>query len=553
MYFLILFFYYYFWNFYYLLITMGICSSIKEIPKSSKTEKNERDEDKNDKLDTGRTDNKAKTARANHPKKIMNQLELNNDVIITRNEQNLENLYSKKKILGKGAFGEVWLVRNNQLQKDYAMKIIKKTSNSESEENEIMNEISILKKLDHPKILKILDFYSTTKLYYIITEYCPNGELYNEIIKKGKFDEGKTAFIMNQIFKAIAYCHSQKIIHRDLKPENIMISKKETNGCLQVKLIDFGTARIFKNGQSQKHYVGSSYYMAPEILNRNYDEKCDIWSCGVIMYILLSGKPPFDGNDDNEILDKIKIGKYDLNCYPFYNLSDECIDLIQKLLTYEPNKRISGNEALEHKWFKRKDFINKNKINVIPKSLAIEMINNMKNYNKNDNILYCAVIAYLVHNNLNDEQCIEAEKLFNKIDLDSNGKIEKHELKKGMLEYWKLSEKEIEKEIDEIYNNIDTDHNGYIEYEEFIRAAVNPKTFLSKNYLRFAFRYFDTNNSGGISFDEIKRRFMQNSNNNNAEVEKELKIIYDSVDINHDGSISFDEFCKMMKNIINSS
>ena len=527
---------------------MGPCSSVKEIPKSSRNRKYEEEFHNIEQL---KSEDRPKSARIKYKKKNLNQLELNNDVIITRSEENLENLYSKKKILGKGAFGEVWLVRNNALQKDYAMKIIKKSSNSESEEKEIMNEISILKTLDHPKILKILDFYSTSKLYYIITEYCPNGELYNEIIKKGKLDEGKTAFIMNQIFKAISYCHSQKIIHRDLKPENIMISKKETNGCLQVKIIDFGTAKIFTKGQSQNNYVGSSYYMAPEILNRNYDEKCDIWSCGVIMYILLSGKPPFDGNDDNEILDKIKIGKYNLNCSPFNNLSNECIDLIQKLLTYDPKKRISGNEALEHKWFKRKDFINKNKINIIPKSLANEMINNMKNYNKNDNILYCAVIAYLVHNNSNDEQCIEAGKLFNKIDLDGNGKIEKDELKKGMMEYWKLSEEEIENEIDEIYDNIDTDHNGYIEYEEFIRAAVNPKTFLSLNYLRYAFKYFDTDNSGGITFDEIKRRFMQNANNNNEKVEKELKKIYDSVDINHDGSISFDEFCQMMKCIFN--
>ena len=436
--------------------------------------------------------------------------------------------------------------------KQIRKKYIKKKENKPSEEKEILNEIQILKNLDHPKILKIIDFYSSPKLYYIITEYCPDGELFNEIIKVGKFNEGKAAFIMNQLFKAITYCHSQNIIHRDLKPENIMITDREKNGCLQVKIIDFGTAKITEKGQKENRYVGSSYYMAPEVIRRKYNEKCDLWSCGVIMYILLSGKPPFDGDDDKEILEKIKIGQYDLNEYPFPSLSDESKDLIKKLLEYDPNKRISASEALQHPWFQNTEFQKKNEVNIIAPSLAKQMIQNMKKYHS-DNMLRCAVIAYLVHHNTNIEQCIEAEKLFNKIDLDSNGKIEKHELKKGMLEYWKLSEKEIEKEIDEIYNNIDTDHNGYIEYEEFIRAAVNPKTFLSKNYLRFAFRYFDTNNSGGISFDEIKRRFMQNSNNNNAEVEKELKIIYDSVDINHDGSISFDEFCKMMKNIINSS
>ena len=118
-----------------------------------------------------------------------------------------------------------------------------------------------------------------------------------------------------------------------------------------------------------------------------------------------------------------------------------------------------------------------------------------------------------------------------------------------MMEYWKLSEEEIEREVNEIYENIDTDHNGYIEYEEFIRAAVDPKIFMSKNYLRFAFRYFDTDNSGRITFDEIKKRFMQNANNVNKKFENELKEIYDSIDINHDGSISFEEFCLMMKSI----
>ena len=211
------------------------------------------------------------------------------------------------------------------------MKIIKKRKNKSNEEKEILNEIEILKKLDHPKILKIIDFYSKVKKYYIITEYCPEGELFNEIIKVGRFDEGQTAFIINQILKAICYCHRNQIIHRDIKPENIMITKREKNGCLQVKLIDFGTAKIFEKGQSENRYVGSSYYMAPEVLKRKYDEKCDLWSIGVILYILLTGRPPFDGNDDEEILKNVEIGVYDKTSYPFPSLSSYAKDLINKL------------------------------------------------------------------------------------------------------------------------------------------------------------------------------------------------------------------------------
>ena len=198
---------------------------------------------------------------------------LNNDVIVSGNEVNPEKIYIKKKLLGSGAFGEVWLVHHKDLDRDFAMKIIKKRKNKSNEEREILNEIEILKKLDHPKILKIVDFYSKVKKYYIITEYCPEGELFNEIIKVGRFDEGQTAFIIIQILKVISYCHRNYIIHRDIKPENIMITKREKNGCLQVKLIDFGTAKIFEKGQSENRYVGSSYYMAPEVLKRKYDEK----------------------------------------------------------------------------------------------------------------------------------------------------------------------------------------------------------------------------------------------------------------------------------------
>ena len=167
-------------------------------------------------------------------------------------------------------------------------------------------------------------------------------------------------------------------------------------------------------------------------------------------------------------------------------------------------------------------------------------------------MLRCAVIAYLVHFNTNLEQCNEASKLFFKIDLNSDGKIEKHELVEGMMSYWKLPRDQIEKEVDVIFENIDTDHNGYIEVEEFIRAAIDKEYFLTKDYLKFAFNYFDRDNSGELSLDEIIRRFMQNSKNekDGERVEKELRSQFEEIDINKDGSISFDEFCKMMKNII---
>ena len=493
-----------------------------------------------------------KNSLIDEPKKNnKKQVAITNDVIVSGNEVNPEKIYIKTKELGSGAFGEVWLVKHKDLDRDFAMKIIKKRKNKSNDEKEILNEIEILKKLDHPKILKVVDFYSTLKKYYIITEYCPEGELFNEIIKVGKFDEGQAAFIINQILKAVLYCHKMNIIHRDIKPENIMITNREKNGCLQVKLIDFGTAKIFEKGHQENKYVGSSYYMAPEIIKRKYDEKCDLWSIGVILYILLTGRPPFDGNDDEEILENVKKGVYDKWSYPFPLLSAQAKDLIVKLLQYEPKKRLSAEQALEHQWFKTAEFKKKDKVNTIAPELAKELIKNMTKY-KSDNILKCAVIAYLVHHITNTEECLEASKLFIKIDLNSDGKIEKHELVPGFEKYWNISKKEAKEKVDLIFANIDTDFNGFIEYEEFVRAAVNSSIFMSQNYLKFAFNYFDRDASGDITFEEIKKRFTQNAKNSNSKVDKELKQIFDSIDINGDGSISFGEFCKMMKNIMQS-
>ena len=196
------------------------------------------------------------------------QIAINSDVIISKSDVNPEMKYVKIRKLGAGGFGEVWLVRHKEIKKEFAMKIIQKQKNKVSEEKEIMNEVKILKTLDHPKVLKILDFYSTSDKFYIITDYCPNGELFKEIQNVGKFDEGSAAFIMNQVLKIVKYCHSMNVIHRDLKPENIMIESREQNRCIQIKIIDFGTAKIFEKGQPENRYVGSSYYIAPEVIQR---------------------------------------------------------------------------------------------------------------------------------------------------------------------------------------------------------------------------------------------------------------------------------------------
>ena len=476
---------------------------------------------------------------------------LTSDIIISRNTVLPDHLYTKHHKLGAGGYGEVWLVKHKYLHRDYAMKIITKKSNKQSEEKEIMNEIKILKSLDHPKILKVLDFYSTSNKYSIITEYCPFGDLFAELQRVKHFDEGSASFIMHQIFKAISYCHSMNVIHRDLKLENIMIYKQEVNKCLQVKIIDFGTAKIYEKGQNETRYVGTSYYIAPEVIQRKYNQKCDVWSCGVIMYILLTGRAPFEGDDDNEIIRAVKKGVYDTTTQPFPRLSSEAKDLIAKLLTVDNKKRISAADALKHRWFQSAKFKDKDKVNAISSTTAEKLMRNLKNYHS-DNILQCAVIAYLVRFNTHLEQCNEAAKLFVKMDMNEDGKIERDELVEGIVMYLKLPRKQVEKEVDVVFRNIDTNHNGYIEAEEFIRAAIDKESLLKKDYLKFAFDFFDKDNSGKLVVNEVLKRFMESSKHEKEMkvIEKEIRKQLDQIDLNKDGVISFNEFCTMMHNII---
>ena len=469
---------------------------------------------------------------------------LNNNVIVSEASHSLEDVYQKVKLLGEGAFGEVWLVKHKISGKEFALKIIVKGPYSNNQQ--IENEINILKKLDHQFILKILEFRSTTDKYYIVTDYCPDGELFNLIKERDRFSERETSFILYQILLAIRYCHKMRVVHRDIKPENILIVGKESSGLLRVKLIDFGTAKIFSESKN-KALVGSSYYIAPEVIRGRYDEACDLWSIGVIMYIMLVGTPPFNGDDDDDILRAVSIGKYDTTYPQYISLSENAKDLISKLLKFNPSERITAQDALQHPWFDTPDIKN---IDYLDDATVQQMLSNMENY-KSDNIIKCAVLAYLVHQNTNIRECMNASKLFHSLDLNHDGKLTKDELAAGFMRYYNLNEAQANNKVNYIYKNIDTDNNGLLESEEFIRACINPNIFTSYNYLKVAFDYFDKDKDGTISVTEIEEKFYQSSKQTPATKQK-LQSMFNQIDINKDGFISFEEFSYMIKGVISA-
>ena len=473
-------------------------------------------------------------------------VQVKQETLIIQEKGNPSKKYKPTKILGSGSFGSVYEAKNTIFQNTVAMKVIKKDPNNEIDEQEIKNEIDILKKLSHPNIVKIYEFYISNSHYYIITEFCKEGELFSYI--KNKYSERQLAVLFYQVFSGLWYLHDNKILHRDIKLENIMISKKEKDNesgeeLFWVKIIDFGTAKIFEKNKKEKDVVGSSYYIAPEVLKQNYNEKCDTWSVGVILYMMLVGRAPFDGKDDEEIISKINSGEYNSKEPRLLKHSPEVRDLVSKLLQKDLSRRYSAKEALGHPWFEkyggRSLFSNFKREEIEP------YINNLINYSYNSKIQQL-VIAFLVHNLPNDDSSINVLKLFRYFNKSGNCKLTKEELMNGLYDY--KDKNEVNNVVDHLFALLDGDNNGHIEFEEFLRACVDKKTILTSTYLKYAFKFLDKEKTGTLNTEKIIKAFVLKSN-------KILEAVFNntlnSVDRDGDGIINFEEFQELMLKCMN--
>ena len=441
--------------------------------------------------------------------------------------------------LGSGSFGKVYLAQNKYTKEKVAMKEIKKSNKDLLSDGEIKDEIEILKSLDHPDIVRIIESYNTKDSYVLVTEYCEGGELYDQV--RNQLSETQIAVIFKQLLSGLAYLHSHNIVHRDLKLENILIQeieKSKTTGedLFNIKIIDFGTARIFDNKKKPQSIVGSSYYIAPEVLNQKYGKECDLWSVGVILYMFVVGHAPFDGCDDEEITANIQKGIYKKDDKRWKKASKEVKDLIQKLLIYSPKKRLTALQALKHPWFKITD--SNILYDNVPKNDIIECIKNLLTYNIRSK-LEELVLAYIIHNIPRPKQSKSAIKLFKLVNEVGDGKLLKRELKKTLLLF--VTEEFLNKyDLDEQFSLIDGDKKGYINYEEFLRASLGRKKILTDNILKYAFSFFDSNNTGFIRKKKMKSFF------GNKVDENTFKNIFDEIDSDKDGKINFKDFKAML-------
>ena len=451
--------------------------------------------------------------------------------IISHKTSNITKEYTFGKVIGTGSYGQVRLAVHRLTKQVRAVKIIQK---AKVNINALLNEINILSKLSHPNIMQIFEVFDDNTNVYIVSEYCKGGELFDIISKKGSFTEKDACVIMKQLMSAICYSHQNNIVHRDLKPENILMDNDTDD--LTIKLIDWGCAQTIKSAKQSKQADGTTYYIAPEVLKGEYDEKCDIWACGVIFYILLCGYPPFNGETDDEIYEAVLSGKFQFPEEDWDQVSQDAKDLIKKMLTKDPKKRISALYSMQDVWFKKNE-----EKSEYDKKLAKKVLNNMKKFKKH-RILEKTIISFIINQLVKKDERLELEKQFKDWDTNGDGVLSKEEIING---YRKTYGKVDENEIENMIKSIDLDGNGVIDYNEFLACSINKDKILRNDNLKICFDEFDTDKSGKISVDEVSSIFKQGNNENNNDMEA-FKNMVKNADENGDGEISFEEFQDIM-------
>jgi len=263
--------------------------------------------------------------------------------------KNFADLYKIGKQLGEGAFSVVKDGTHKQSGESFAIKIVTKAKLTNEDEEALKDEIAVLKELKNTHIICLYDVFDESQFYYLVTEKMSGGELFDRIVQKSYYNEKEARDVCKILFEAMRYCHSKKVAHRDLKPENLLLQSEHDDSNL--KIADFGFAKRVTQPNSLKTQCGTPGYVAPEILEGiPYDTQADMWSLGVIVYILLGGYPPFIEPNQRDLFRKIRKGQYEFHQEYWGAVSSDAKELISSLLTVNPSRRLTAKGTLKNVW-----------------------------------------------------------------------------------------------------------------------------------------------------------------------------------------------------------
>ncbi|XWS28312.1 hypothetical protein CRYUN_Cryun25bG0057200 [Craigia yunnanensis] len=434
--------------------------------------------------------------------------------------------------LGRGEFGVTYLCTDgNSVEKFACKSISKKKLRTAVDIEDVRREVQIMKHLPkHPNIVTLKDTYEDDDAVHIVMELCEGGELFDRIVARGHYTERAAAGVMKTIVEVVQMCHKHGVMHRDLKPENFLFAnKKETS---PLKTIDFGLSVFFKPGERFNEIVGSPYYMAPEVLKRNYGPEVDVWSAGVILYILLCGVPPFWAETEQGVAQAIIRSVIDFKRDPWPKVSDNAKDLVKKMLNPDPKQRLTAQEVLEHPWLQ-----NAKKAPNVPLGETVKA--RLKQFSVMNKLKKRALRVIAEH--LSVEEVAGIKEAFEMMDTEKRGKINLEELRMGLQ---KVGQQIPDADLQILVEAADVDGDGTLNYGEFVAVSVHLKKMANDEHLHKAFAFFDLNKSGYLEIEDLRDALNDEVDISSEEV---INAIMHDVDTDKDGRISYEEFVAMMK------
>jgi len=456
--------------------------------------------------------------------------------IIDNSDKRIQDVYDiDKKKLGEGSYGSVSQAKSKQGGARRAVKAIPKQQMKNVER--FQQEIALMKMMDHPNIIKLYETFEDRRVIYLVMELCTGGELFDRIIEAGHFTEVQAATLVQQMVKAVYYMHENHVCHRDLKPENFLFLTKDPIEKSLLKIIDFGLSCKFDKGQVLTTKAGTPYYVAPQVLSGKYDHMSDIWSLGVITYVMLCGYPPFFGDTDAEVLAKVRSGAYTFNNSDWKGISEDAKDLIRVMLKMNPSDRCTAEQALGHDWIKKQAPRAQNV------SLQSNFVDKLRGFRSQNKLKKAAL--HIIAGQLNEDQIKALRETFTALDGNGDGLLTATEMKDGLA---KAGLKEIPADLQQILEDVDSDGSGVIDYTEFLAATLDKRAYLQEDVCWSAFRLFDKNGDGKISQEELKA-VLDNDEVQSVAGAQAIAELMKEIDGNGDGVIDFEEFMAMMKGV----
>jgi len=540
--------------------------------------------------------------------------------------------YNHIRQVGNGPFGEVVIAREKATGNVRLIKILKKNLMTRRgggrgrSDLDFIKELELVRSLDHPNIMRLYPLYQDSQNFYVISDLYSGGDLLEYLCRNLKLPEADAAYVFTQVLHGIRYIHSKGIVHRDIKAENVYFDKpfdewsdnllhkkatmvsatkpqlKRSGWCKKkersalIKIVDFGLSckmekkpEFSSNWYPLEERIGTSFYVAPEVLKKRYNEKCDVWSAGVLLYIMIFGYPPFYGSNECEIIDKVLKGKFRFykKSNKSFTLTEEVKRLLESMLRHDASKRISAETALQSDWIRLFNI----PINFIT---VQQVIRNMRAFQKSDKLARLSIL-FMGRMLTTIEETRHLARAFVALDENGDGRLDGIELYRCFWQYdtdgyfrrrdWErrdvpsreeviklrsqfstkfrsfsvetfttnsqshdhLGENEtfesIEKArwriVDSVIESVDFDGNGFIEYSEFVTVALEKEKLITEMSLQAAFNWIDKDGSGTISEDELKKMLPRVTDG-------EWIAIIEIADANHDNQVDFEEFKKMM-------